>query len=164
MRIGRYDENQSIWDYKGKDNFIVVPITGFVRKDGALSFVHPLAKRADEDFPKLSLKWGWMTSNGVLTPVHRTSEVNLIGMKDRDHYASAPDEEVIRDSLLTLNEVSWNNSSYVFYLDGFLGGEDFAQLHKDVLTSDRIVVLVSRDSNVDELKSVLTQIGVLDER
>ena len=153
MQRVRPDEQYTIWDYHGRENFLVIPITKFIRKDGAVTFVHPLAKQAEERFPKLSAKWGWMLSKHILGPTHRTRYMNLIGLPDREHYASQASEVCIRTSLLFLNELSWDNLNYVFYLDGYLGGEEFAPLHKELLTSDGIVVLVSHNSNEDELYS-----------
>jgi hypothetical protein len=147
MRIGHPEENETIWDYQGRDNFIVIPITGFVRKDKALTFIHPVAKQAEEKFPKLAAKWGYLVSSGIYAPIHRTKYLNLLGLKDRQHYAAAPDESTISASLMFLNELSWDNPRYVFYLDGFLGGDEFIELHKRYLTSDKVVVLLSSASH-----------------
>lgn len=140
MRLAVPDNEETIWDYEGRENFIVVPITGFLRKDNAVAMVHPIAKEAEDRYPKLANKWGWLTVNGAI-PTHRTKKVNLIGLKDRKHYASNPDDETVTESLLFLNELSLDNPDYVFYLDGYLGGEKLAELNKQLLTSDRIVIL-----------------------
>lgn len=144
MRLTITDE--SIWDYQGRENFIVVPITGFLRKDNAVALVHQVAKEAEERYPKLSNRWGWLMTNGAV-PIHRTKSVNLIGVKDRKHYAANPDDDTVTESLMFLNELSMDNPNYVFYLDDFLGGEKLADLNKKFLTSERIIVLRKEQPN-----------------
>lgn len=146
MIIGYPEKN--IWEYAQRDNFIVIPVTGFVRKDGGIAAVHPVTKEAYELHPILPKKLGYLFSQGVTAPTHRTKSVNLIALKDREHYASKPSPEIVSESLLILNEVSLENRDYVFYLPGFLGGDEFISLHEEILLSDRIVVALSSKSNL----------------
>lgn len=145
MVIGYPDKD--IWEYAHRDNFIVIPVTGFVRKDGGIAAIHPVTKEAYELYPMLPKKLGYLFANGVTAPTHRTKNVNLIALKDREHYASKSIESVVSESLMILNEVSSENRDYIFYLPGFLGGEEFSKLHEEILSSDRIVVALSSDTN-----------------
>lgn len=144
MRIVKTKE--SIWGYVGRDNFLVVPINTFIRKDGGLALSSPLAKEAEEKFPNLSGRWGYLIKNGVLMPTHRSSDFCLVGVMEREHYASKSNPLVITDSLSLLNETSLDNPEHIYYLSGYLGGEEFSQMHETMLTSDRIVILLPEDS------------------
>lgn len=145
--------SESIWDYEHRDNFLVIPITGFVRKDNGLAFTHPLAKEAEERYPGLSRRWGYLFKSGVVAPTHRTKNLNLIGMKEKDHYAAGPSEESVITSLYLINDLSTDNRDYIFYLYGFLGGDKFADKHEEILTSDR-VVLLSPETHEDTIQSL----------
>lgn len=144
MRIAK--TNESIWSYSGRDNFLVIPINSFVRKDGGLAMSSDLAKEAGEKFPSLGLRWGYLVKNGVVMPIHRSSDFCLVGLKEKDHYASKVNPVVISDSLSLLNETSLNNPEHIYYLQGYLGGEEFSRMHEAILSSDRIVLLLPVDS------------------
>lgn len=145
MRLVR--TNEDIWSYADKENLIVVPINNFVRKDGGLAISGKLAKGLEERLPALSSRWGYLVKSGVEMPTYRTSHLSLVGLKDREHYASRPDPQIISDSLHLLNETSMNSPEYVYYLSGYLGGPDYEEMHHQILTSDRIVVLIPEDSD-----------------
>jgi hypothetical protein len=133
--------DETFWNYSGKENFLVLPITTHVRKDGGLVFVREEAKEAAEKFPDLQKVWGYFIKSGVQTPTYRRSNINLIGAIERKHYASNPDEEVVEQSLYLLKETSDNNPGYLFYLQQPLGGDDFYELNKRVLSTDRFILL-----------------------
>lgn len=140
--------DEPFWEYSGKENFLVLPITKHVRKDGGLVFVSEESKEASERFPDLQKVWGYFVGSGVQAPTYRRSNVNLIGAIERNHYASNPDEETIEQSLYLLKETSDNNPTYLFYLHGPLGGDRFLDLHKRILSNDRFIVL-ERIENVE---------------
>lgn len=140
--------DESIWEYSGKENFIVLPITKHVRKDGGLVFVNDETKEASEKFPDLQKVWGYFVEKGVHVPTYRRSNLNLIGAVDRNHYASNPDEETVEQSLYLLKETSDNNPNYLFYLQGPLGGDKFSELNYKILNSDRFILL-ERVENVE---------------
>ena len=148
MRLVKPDE--PVWEYAYRDNFLVIPITHYVRKDGHLVMQGDLAKEAEARHPGLAKRWGYLVKAGVEYPVHRNKDFNLIGLKVRDSHLSKFEEETITTSLLYLNDKSTSNMNYVFYLDGFLGGNRFKSLHEELLTSDRIIVF-SSDAHDEEL-------------
>lgn len=139
MRKIKTDE--SIWEYAGKENFFVIPITTHIRKDGALVLTDELAKEAAEKFPDLQKRWGYFIQNNVFSPTYRRASINLIGVIEREHYASRPSEETVEQNLYLLKEVCENNPSYVFYLRTPIGGEEFEELNFRVLSDDRFILL-----------------------
>lgn len=139
MREFKTDE--SLWDYADKENFLVIPITSYVRKDGSLVLTNELAKEAAEKFADLQKRWGYFIENGVSLPTYRRANMNLMGIVERKHYASKPDKETVEEGLYLLNEASSENPSYVFYMYGLIGGEEFRDSHEKILTNERIILL-----------------------
>lgn len=138
--------DESIWEYSGRENFFVVPITSHVRKDGGLVLTNELAKEAAEKFPDLQKRWGYFIKNNVSSPTYRRAAINLIGVIEREHYASRPSEEVIEPNLYLLKEVCENNPNYIFYLSSPVGGDEFLELNKRILSDERFVLL-EREQN-----------------
>jgi hypothetical protein len=132
--------DEPLWNYADKENFFVVPTTTYIRKDGVLALVSPVAKDALSKFPQLAKRWGYMMSMGVI-PTYRSGAVNLIGLADRAHYASKPDKDTIEASLYALNERADNSPGFIFYLYEPLGGWEYLNTHLDILKCGNIVLL-----------------------
>lgn len=136
------DTSENYWDYMAEDNFLVIPISEYVKKSGELSTYGEFGKSAAEKYPSLLSQWGYFLNAGVELPVYRIpNKGGLLGGVEKEHYASAMSEELVYRSLLHINEFVLNNPTVFVYLPGWLGGEDFQELHEKTLQSDRIVVL-----------------------
>lgn len=134
----RVRTDEPFWEYAGKDNFLVLPITSHIRKDGGVTFVDPIAKEAAEKYPDLQKRWGYFLSHGVAVPLYRSKTVNLAGIPIRNHYASKVDSEMVETGLYLLQETAMANPTYLFYLQPL--SEDI-ELHARILDLDRIILL-----------------------
>lgn len=139
----RFETDEKIWEYFGEDNYFVVPISKYVKKSGDLTFYGSFGKAIAEKYPTLPTRWGYYVDEGVLLPVHRFPENQggLLGGIEREHYASAVSEELVYHSLLLIAEFTLTHPSSLVYLPGWLGGEEFEELHHKTLTSERVILL-----------------------
>lgn len=140
------NKENSIFDYEGEQNVIVLPITNYVRKDGNLVVKNELTKQFFEKYSNLSKKWGYMISQGVEYPSYSTSTTQLLGISDRKHYASSFDEEKLISGLWYIKEQALLNPNLVFYI------EEQQEIDKNILQeifefSDNIVMLRKEHEN-----------------
>jgi hypothetical protein len=105
-----------ITSYEDKNNVIILPITKFVRKDGGIALVDEVSKIFLSKYPSLSKKWGYMTSMGIPFPSYSTNKTNLVGISDREHYASAFNESLLMFGLWYIREQSLSKPDKVFYM------------------------------------------------
>lgn len=140
--------DESFWNYSGQENFLVIPITSYIRKDGNLVLVSDEGKEAATQFQDLQKVWGYLVGRGVPLPTLRRRGVNLVGVMDREHYASNPNKDFLETSLYLLREMSESNPNYLFYLLGPLGGKGFEELNSRILNTDRFISL-ERTVNVE---------------
>jgi hypothetical protein len=101
--------------YEGQKNVIVLPITKFVRKDGGVAIVDDTSKIFLNKYPSLSKKWGYMVSMGIPFPSYSTNKTNLVGIPDRDHYASAFNESLLMFGLWYIREQAISKTDKIFY-------------------------------------------------
>ncbi len=130
--------DESFWTYSGQNNFLVIPITRYLRQDGYITLIDPIAKEAEQLHPPLRRIWGYLVDAGIKLPVYSRGIYNLVGAATRHHYASKPDQEIVIESLNLLVELADSNPEYLFYLNDYLGG--FKELNEEIL-SDRFIVL-----------------------
>lgn len=140
------DKENSIFDYEGEKNTIVLPITRYVRKDGNLVAKNETTKQFFDKYSALPKKWGYMISQMVEYPTYSTSNTSLLGVPNRNHYASAPDEDIIQSSLWYLKEQALIKSDHVFYI------EENNEFSKEALINffeevDNIVMLRKEQNN-----------------
>lgn len=112
------DPYESIFEYLGPVNVIVLPITTYVKKStGELSVVEPVTKEAFERFPFLSKRWGYLMDIGVTYPTYRSSDMILLGVPTKDHYAAKDNEIFIEGSLIYIADLAFQMSDKLFYLE-----------------------------------------------
>jgi hypothetical protein len=130
----------NLFEYEGEYNFITLPITQFVRKDGNLAIVSPTTKLFFEKYPQLPKKWGYMISNDVIYPSYTNSKTNLLGIPNKKHYASAVSEEIFKEGLWYIKEESLLKTNFVFYImyEDFMNEEIIKEIFKE---SENVVLL-----------------------
>jgi len=136
--------DDSFFSYAQYDNVLVLPITGFVRKDGGLVFVDEHAKEAAEEHPQLARMMGWLVKQDVPTPYYRKGDINFLGLRTREHYAGKDDAQLIEESLWYLNGEAIEKPGMVFYL--YPLNEDL-ELHRKILGQLPNVVLLRKDEH-----------------
>lgn len=144
LKIIKTDE--PIENYEQSDNFVVVPITLYTRKDGGLVFVHELAKLFDNKY-NLSKKWGYLVSSGIHYPVYRTDNTNLIGLPIQKHYKSAFDVELFTEGLFYLSEFASGYKDYLFYI---IGLDDHLDIVRGTLKVEHNIIYLQK---VEEIKN-----------
>lgn len=135
------DIEDSVFEYEGKDNIIMLPITGFVKKDGTLAVTSEVTKTFFQKYPSLPKKWGYMISNNVIYPSFLSSNTNLIAITEKLHYAASSDLNSIKSGYWYIKEMSLSKPDYVFYffpMGGKEGEEEFKSIFSD---SDNVVLL-----------------------
>lgn len=137
----------TIFDYESEKNSIILPITNFVRKDGNLAVVSEVSKMFFEKYPQLSKKWGYMVSNNVPYPSYSTKNTNLIGIPNKNHYASALNHEMFNEGLWYIKEESLVKNEIIFYLIQ----EDFMNIDsiKEIFNESNNVVLLREKGEED---------------
>lgn len=140
------DKENSIFDYEGEKNTIILPITQYVRKDGNIVAKNRITKLFFDKYPTLSKKWGYMVSQMVDYPTYSTAHTSLLGLPSKNHYASASDEELIEAGLWYLKEQALIKNDYVFYIEE---NEEFPKekLVKFFEDLDNIVMLRKEQNN-----------------
>lgn len=116
----------TILEYEGEGNVIILPITQFVRKDGNLAVTSENTKLFIEKYPSLPKKWGYMVSNGVPYPSFGTSGTGLMGIANKPHYASAYRWELYEEGMWYVAEQALMNPNTIFYIPE----EDFIDASK----------------------------------
>jgi hypothetical protein len=134
----------TIFEYEGKDNVIILPITQFVRKDGNLAVLSSVTKDVFEKYPILPKKWGYMISQGVPYPSYTISSSAFIGIPNKKHYASALDEELINSGIWYVLEEAMLKQEKIFYLveEEFMNSEILIERYKNI---DNIVLLKRKE-------------------
>lgn len=138
------DLENSVFDYEGRDNVIILPITKFVRKDGNLAVVSEITKSVFEKYPILPKKWGYMISQNVPYPSYKTNSSYFIGIPNKKHYASAFDEELFKNGIWYLFEDAMVKQENVYYIieDDFIEASSLSEVFKNL---DNIVFLKRRE-------------------
>jgi hypothetical protein len=133
----------NIFEYEGEGNIIILPITQFVRKDGHLAIISDNTKLFFEKYPHLSKKWGYMISNEIPYPSYITNTTNLIGLPNKNHYASAINWELFEEGLWYVKEESLLKPGFIFYLieEVFMNKNRLKEIFKD---SENMVLLTER--------------------
>lgn len=106
----------NIFEYEGENNVILLPITRFVRKDGNLAIVSPITKLFAEKYPNLTKKWGYIINQEIPFPSYVTSVTQLIGVPNKNHYASAVDLQEFENGLWYIKEECLLKPNIIFYL------------------------------------------------
>jgi len=132
----------SYLSYAGEENTLVLPITSFVRKDGKLVVVNKMTKEAAKLYPHLVKQWGWLITNGIMTPTFVSGNVRFLGLPDRLHYAAKQDEYLVESSLRYLQEVALKNQGVIYYLYQF---NNNYELHENLLDKLNNVVLFRKE-------------------
>lgn len=135
LRIIKTDE--PIENYEASNNYIVLPITQFVRKDGGLVFTHETSKFFSEKY-QINRYWGYLVSQGIQYPVYRGKNTNLLGLPTQQHYKSAFSSELLVNSLLWLSELAEANRDYLFYLSGL---DEYLSIIKDTIQDVNVIYL-----------------------
>jgi len=135
------NSDEPLWNYAGEKNYLVIPISEYIKRDGRLSIVGADATEALTRFPDLPIVWGYFVGRGIQAPTFRRRGINLIGGLERKHYASKPSPEVVRGSLYLLREAAEDSPDFLFYFNGPLGGEECFRHHEEILKSDRFIIL-----------------------
>jgi hypothetical protein len=132
----------NIFEYEGENNFIVLPITRFVRKDGNLAAISDVTKLFFERYINLSKKWGYMVSQEIPYPSYSTKSTNLIGIPNKNHYASALNNKMFEDGLWYIREESLLKTNFVFYIIE----EDFMEIQKikEIFKNSENVIFLRR--------------------
>jgi hypothetical protein len=136
--IAKLENN--IFEYEGENNIVLLPITRFVRKDGNLAVTSPITKLFMEKYPNLSKKWGYMIKSEIPFPAYKTSTTNLLGLANRNHYASAISLEEFEAGLWYVKEESLLKPDFIFYLqeENFMDVEKIKEIFKE---TDNFVLL-----------------------
>ncbi len=146
MITANFENN--IFEYEGENNVVLLPITRFVRKDGNLAVTSSITKSFMEKYPNLPKKWGYMVKADIPFPSYKTSTTNLLGLANRNHYASAISEEEFESGLWYVKEESLIKPEYVFYLveEDFMDIEKIKEIFKE---SDNFVLLKQGEKNAE---------------
>lgn len=107
---------EDIFSYEGPKNVIVLPITGFVRKDGNLVATNTITKKFFEKYHSLAKKWGYMINNDVIYPSFVSSETNLLGIVEKPHYAGAYRPEAIFNGFWYVKELALIRPDHIYYI------------------------------------------------
>jgi hypothetical protein len=136
--IAKLENN--IFEYEGETNYVILPITQFVRKDGNLAIVSEVSKVFFEKYPNLSKKWGYMISQEIPYPSFTTKTTNLLGVPNKTHYASAVNEEIFEEGMWYVKEESLLKSNFIFYLieESFMDKNKLKEIFKG---SENVVFL-----------------------
>lgn len=137
MRAVKTDE--PLINYSGPENLLVIPITSFVKKDGTVAIVDPQARLVAEAHPELPLVFGSLLSQGIPTPVFRNRDVNIMGVVDREHYASSISPELVVEGLMSVARSADDYRDFLVYLFPFGGDE---ALSRELLQDNINVVLL----------------------
>lgn len=103
-------------EYAEENSVLVIPITKHVRKDGKLVFIDENSKALQKSYQNLSKKWGYMIQNDVVYPYFTSGSVNLIGIPEKNHYASAFNEDMFVEGMWYLRDKSFTEQDKTFYL------------------------------------------------
>lgn len=141
------DIENSVFDYQGENNVIILPITGFVRMDGKLAARNSITKEFFDTYPSLSKKWAYMIQNNVLYPSFSSYGTELIGIVERLHYASSIDKSSILDGFWYIKELSLQKPNHIFYFVEIGGEEEEKELREIFKESTNVVLLKERKEN-----------------
>lgn len=134
--------DEPLVNYKGDENLLVVPITAFVRKDGNVALVDEEAKVLAAEYPDMTRYFGQMLGLDVPYPVFRRKDINVMGVVDRTHYASAPDEDLITAGFSAILEACEEYSNMLVYLFPFGGDKE---RNEEVFADAKNVVLLEKE-------------------
>jgi hypothetical protein len=136
----------NIFEYEGESNTIILPITRFVRKDGNLAVTSPITKLFVEKYSNLSKKWGYMINQDIPFPSYKTSKTNLVGVANRNHYASAINLDEFEEGMWYIKEEALLKPEILYYLvkEDFINSEKIKEIFKD---SDNFILLTQGEQN-----------------
>lgn len=145
MIIANAENN--ITEYAGENNVIVFPITNYVRKDGNIVLKNDIGKKLVSFYPTLKKKIGYMINNGVKYPSISSESINLLGIPERNHYASAIDKDLLLSGFWYVKEQAFLNPNKVFYVfeDTHINKDELKEIFD---LNDNVVFL--RKENNDE--------------
>lgn len=139
--------DEPLINYAGDDNLLVVPITGFVRKDGHVALVDEDAKLISEKYPEMTKYFGYMVQNDITAPVFRREGINVLGIVDRGHYASALDVDLVSEGIMRIADAADEYQDMLVYLFPFGGDED---TNKEMFAESKNVVLLIREDRHEQ--------------
>lgn len=142
MNVFKTDE--PLVNYSGSENLLVIPITSFLKKDGSVTLVDEDAKLLAEKYPDLPAVLGALLAQGVPTPVYRREDINILGVIDREHYASSVSQELVAEGLFQIADSAEDYGNFLVYLFPFGGMEE---LTKEMLGDCKNVILLIREEH-----------------
>lgn len=140
MLLAKTDE--PLVNYAGDENLLIIPITLFVRKDGNVALIDEDAKLVAEAYPDMTRYFGYMVEQGVIYPVFRQKGINVMGVPDRTHYASSPDQDLIAGAMPMIAQAAHEYADMLLYLFPFGGDED---ANRDMFADVKNLVLLIKD-------------------
>lgn len=142
MNVFKTDE--PLVNYAGPENLLVIPITSFLKKDGSVTLIDEEAKLLAEKYPDLPEVFGALMSQGVPAPVYRREDVNVLGIIDREHYASGVSEELVAEGLVQIADSAQDYRNFLVYLFPFGGDEETT---RDMLDDCKNVILLLKEEH-----------------
>lgn len=143
--MNTFKTDEPLINYRGPENLLVIPITTFLKKDGRVTLVDSDAREIAEAYPDLPTVFGTLISLGVPCPVYRNEDINVLGVPDREHYASSVSEEMVAEGLMHIRNSSEDYRNFLVYLFPFGGNRELTEEMLEDRTN--VILLIKEEEN-----------------